>query len=85
MPFKSDKQRRYLYANNPRLAEEFESKAHGGEVVTPGMMKASIKNSMKDMREFSANRAKGRIGNGSRMPHKCVDNQELAMKKFKEN
>jgi|TARA_R110000824_G_scaffold203888_2_gene388583 hypothetical protein len=55
------------------------------EMPSPGMIKASIKNSMKDMREFSANRAKGRIGNGSRMPSKCVSNQQLAMKKFKEN
>ena len=55
------------------------------ETVTPGMIKASIKNSMKDMREFSANRAKGYIGNGSKMPSKCVSNQQLAMKKFKEN
>jgi hypothetical protein len=30
VPFKSEAQRKYLYANNPKLAKEFESK------TTPG-------------------------------------------------
>tara|TARA_R100001082_G_scaffold106966_1_gene80363 strand:+ start:1184 stop:1444 length:261 start_codon:yes stop_codon:yes gene_type:complete len=86
MPFKSDKQRGWMFANKPSMASRWVSeKADGGEVLTPGIIKASIKNSMKDMRQFSANRAKGRIGNGSKMPSKCVSNQQLAMKKFKEN
>lgn len=31
MPFKSKAQRRYLHANNPKLAKEFESKTPKGK------------------------------------------------------
>tara|TARA_R100000005_G_C4915957_1_gene151495 strand:+ start:129 stop:389 length:261 start_codon:yes stop_codon:yes gene_type:complete len=86
MPFKSDKQRRWMFANEPEMARSWVSKkADGGEIVTPGMIKASVRNSMKDLRRFSENRAKGRIGNGSKMPSKCVSNQQLAKQKFKDN
>lgn len=31
MPFKSESQRRYLYANNPKVAKEFASKTPKGK------------------------------------------------------
>ena len=30
MPMKSEKQRKYLWATNPKVAKEFESKTHKG-------------------------------------------------------
>lgn len=45
MPFKSEAQRRYLYATNPRLAKKFSKKTPKGkklpERVTPKEKKAS--------------------------------------------
>ena len=80
MPFKSDKQRKYLYANNPEVAREFSNKGK----ASGGMLKRAIANTVR-MPDLSRLRSGGMVGTGSRMPAKCVSNQQLAMKKFKEH
>jgi hypothetical protein len=41
VPFKSQKQRAYLYANKPKLAKEFESKTPKGAKLPPKVKKKS--------------------------------------------
>jgi len=47
MPFKSEKQRRYLYANNPEIAKRW-SKKYGSKVV--GKKKPTTKKSTRKKR-----------------------------------
>jgi hypothetical protein len=54
MPFKSEKQRRYLWANEPEVALEFEEKASGG------LLKKAIANSM-NLQDYSRMRSGGII------------------------
>lgn len=41
MPFKSEAQRRYMYANEPKLAREFESKTPKGKKLPARVGKKS--------------------------------------------
>jgi len=43
MPFKSEKQRRWMHKNKPKMAEEWEKKYHGKK----GRKKSRKKNSKK--------------------------------------
>ena len=56
MPFKSDKQRKYLYANEPKVAEKFarDSKKDGGV-----MKKHSKKHTTKHMKVMKTAMKKG--------------------------
>jgi len=55
MPFKSEKQRRYLWANEPEVARKFvEEKASGG------LLKKAIANSM-NLQDYSRMRSGGMI------------------------
>ena len=76
MPFKSEKQRRYLWANEPDVARKFsaEPKASGG------MIKKGIANTM-NLSDFSHMRAGGVIGNGSKSPKGVENFQDLMCKK----
>ena len=46
MPFKSDKQRKYLYANEPEVAKEFAMKSPKKSSMGPSMMGQSMDHSM---------------------------------------
>jgi len=65
MPFKSDKQRKYLFAKEPEVARKFadETRASGG------MLKKAIANNTK-LADYSHMRAGGMVSNGSLTP-KC--------------
>tara|TARA_R100000306_G_scaffold50368_1_gene47430 strand:+ start:579 stop:836 length:258 start_codon:yes stop_codon:yes gene_type:complete len=67
MPFKSEKQRRYLFANEPKVARKFvdETRASGG------MLKKAIANNT-NLADYSHMRAGGMVSNGSLTP-KCKD------------
>tara|TARA_R100001132_G_C3183599_1_gene38936 strand:+ start:217 stop:453 length:237 start_codon:yes stop_codon:yes gene_type:complete len=55
MPFKSEKQRRYLWANEPEVARKFvDEKASGG------LLKKAIANSM-NLQDYSRMRSGGMI------------------------
>jgi len=43
MPFKSTKQRAYLYANKPKVAKEFESKTPKGKKLPKKLRKGKKK------------------------------------------
>jgi|TARA_R110000744_G_scaffold256826_2_gene372344 hypothetical protein len=67
MPFKSEEQRKYLFAEEPEVAHKFadETRASGG------MLKKAIANNTK-LADYSHMRAGGMVSNGSLTP-KCKD------------
>ena len=65
MPFKSEKQRRYLFANEPEVARKFADEAR----ASGGMLKKAIANNTK-LADYSHMRAGGLVSNGSLTP-KC--------------
>ena len=75
MPFKSEKQRRYLFANKPKVAKRWTK-----EYTTGGMIKKAIASNTK-LADYSHMRAGGMIGNGSLTPLKVKDFQKQACKK----
>ena len=80
MPFKSDKQRRYLFANEPKVARKFadETRASGG------MVKRALGN-MKRLPDLARMRSGGMVANGSKTPNSVVDFNVALCKKFKDN
>ena len=66
MPFKSEKQRRFLYANKPEVAKKL-SYAGGGSAPSDDMMKRAIRENT-GYKELSHMRAGGMVGNGSPAP-----------------
>ena len=48
MPFKSEAQRKYLYANNPKLAKEFESETTPGANLPQKVKPSKPKTKSKD-------------------------------------
>jgi hypothetical protein len=67
MPFKSEKQRRWMHANKPKMAREWEKHADGGEIPSDDMLKNAIARNTT-LQKFSHMRAGGMIGNGSLTP-----------------
>ena len=70
MPFKSEKQRRWMHANKPGMArhwEKEEKRARGGLVPSDDMMKRAIRENT-GYKELSHMRAGGIVGNGSPAP-----------------
>ena len=76
MPFKSEKQRRYLFANEPEVARKFadETRASGG------MLKKAIANNTK-LADYSHMRAGGMVSNGSLTPLKVEKFQDQVCRK----
>ena len=76
MPFKSEKQRRYLFANEPAVARKFadETRASGG------MLKKAIANNTK-LADYSHMRAGGMVSNGSLTPLKVEKFQDQVCRK----
>ena len=70
MPFRSKKQRAYLYANKPEMAKRWEKEeeyAMGGIVPSEETIKRAIRENT-GYKELSHMRAGGMVGNGSPAP-----------------
>ena len=78
MPFKSDKQRKYLFANDPEVARKFSEKASGG------MLKRAIASTVR-MPDLARLRSGGVIGTGSKLPGSCMDSNTRSLQKFKDS
>tara|TARA_R110001583_G_scaffold160491_1_gene312406 strand:+ start:85 stop:342 length:258 start_codon:yes stop_codon:yes gene_type:complete len=65
MPFKSERQRKYLFAKEPEVAHKFADEAR----ASGGILKKAIANNTK-LSDYSRMRAGGMISNGSLTP-KC--------------
>jgi len=74
MPFKSEKQRRYLWANEPEVARKFvDEKASGG------LLKKAIANSM-NLQDYSRMRSGGMIKTVKKMKGVADSNTALCNK-----
>jgi hypothetical protein len=80
MPFKSDKQRKYLYANKPEVARKIsdEEKASGGA------LKRAIANTVR-FPDLSRLRSGGMLGTGSKLPGSCMDSNTRSLQKFRDS
>ena len=80
MPFKSEKQRRYLFANEPEVARKFadETRASGG------MIRKSLGNMMR-LPDLARMRSGGMVANGSKTPNGVVDSNVALCNKFRDN
>ena len=76
MPFKSEKQRRYLFANEPEVARKFadETRASGG------MIKKALGNAMR-LPDLARMRSGGMVSNGSLTPLKVEKFQDQVCRK----
>tara|TARA_R110000737_G_C14231352_1_gene422957 strand:+ start:230 stop:475 length:246 start_codon:yes stop_codon:yes gene_type:complete len=76
MPFKSEKQRRYLFANKPEVARKFanETRASGG------IIKKSLSNMMR-LPDLARMRSGGMVSNGSLTPLKVEKFQDQVCRK----
>jgi hypothetical protein len=83
MPFKSEKQRRYLWANEPEVARDWTDKHAGG-----GMIKKAIINSLSEkpsLQNYAKMRSGGLIGNGSLTPGKVRSFKAQCKNKFRDS
>jgi len=80
MPFKSEKQRKYLFANEPKVAREFADEARS----SGGMMKKALSNAMR-LPDLARMRSGGMIANGSKRPKGVVDSNVALCNKFRDN
>tara|TARA_R110000751_G_scaffold10026_1_gene37085 strand:- start:188 stop:430 length:243 start_codon:yes stop_codon:yes gene_type:complete len=80
MPFRSEKQRKYLFAKEPEVARKFadDSKASGGTI------KKALGNAMR-LPDLARMRSGGMIANGSKTPKGVVDSNAALCKKFRDN
>ena len=76
MPFKSEKQRRYLWAKEPEVARKFadETRASGG------MIKKALGNAMR-LPDLARMRSGGMVSNGSLTPLKVEKFQDQVCRK----
>ena len=76
MPFKSEKQRRYLFANEPEVARKFadETRASGG------IVKRALGNAMR-LPDLACMRSGGMVSNGSLTPLKVEKFQDQVCRK----
>ena len=80
MPVKSEKQRRYLWAKEPKVARKFadETRASGG------MIKKSLGNMMR-LPDLARMRSGGMVANGSKTPNGVVDSNVALCNKFRDS
>tara|TARA_R110000751_G_scaffold178768_1_gene284956 strand:+ start:237 stop:476 length:240 start_codon:yes stop_codon:yes gene_type:complete len=74
MPFESEKQRRYLYANEPDVAKKFKDDSR----ATRGMLKKAIASSM-DLQDYARMRSGGLISTSKKV--KGVPDFNTALRK----
>ena len=79
MPFKSEKQRKFLYANKPEVAKKL-SYADGGSVPSTSVLEDAIRRNTT-LQGLSHLRAGGMVGTGSKRPKNCRDFQALMHEK----
>ena len=82
MPFKSDKQRKWMFANEPERAREWarkeQNKAIGGLVKNEFAKEGSLQ-------DFAEMRSGGLIGNGSLTPGKVRSFKARCKNKFRDS
>ena len=79
MPFKSDKQRRYLFANEPEIAKQWTK-----DYASGGMIKKAIGNMMR-LPDLARMRSGGMVGNGSKTPSGVVNSNTALCNKFRDS
>ncbi len=79
MPFKSEKQRRFLHANEPEVARKWEKGYASG-----GMLKKAVANNMK-LQDYARLRSGGVIRNGTLTPGSVKTSDELCKQKFRDS
>ena len=77
MPFKSEKQRRYLYATKPEIAEKLEYRSGG-------MIKKALSNVIR-LPDLARMRSGGMVGNGSKTPSGVVNSNTALCNKFRDS
>jgi len=80
MPFKSEKQRKYMFAKEPEVARKFadETRASGG------IIKKALGNAMR-LPDLARMRSGGMVADGSKTPNGVVDSNVALCKKFRDN
>ena len=88
MPFKSEKQRRWMHANKPGMARRWEEEeggyAGGGPIPSDKIIKRAIRGST-GYKELSRMRAGGIVGNGSLTPPGVESFDDQVRRKCKES
>ena len=81
MPFKSEKQRRYMFANEKTrpTAEKW-----GKEYRSGGMIKKALSNVIR-LPDLSRMRSGGMVGNGSKTPRGVVNSNTALCNKFRDS
>ena len=79
MPFKSEKQRKWMHTNKPEMAKRWEKGYASG-----GMIKKAIGNMMR-LPDLARMRSGGMITNGSKRPKGVVNSNIALCNKFRDS
>jgi hypothetical protein len=79
MPFKSEKQRKWMFANKPEMAKQWSK-----DYATGGMVKKAIGNVMR-LPDLARMRSGGMISNGSKTPKGVVNYKIASCNKFRDS
>ena len=86
MPFKSEKQRRFLWATEPGVARKWEKEDDEQRYVSGGMVKLALKNSMaKNTQKLSDLTSRGMVKTGSLTPGKGGTFKKQCEVKFRDS
>tara|TARA_R110002020_G_scaffold184020_1_gene380730 strand:+ start:495 stop:755 length:261 start_codon:yes stop_codon:yes gene_type:complete len=86
MPFKSEKQRRFLWANEPGIARKWEKEDDEQRYVSGGMVKLALRNSMaKNTQKLSDLTSRGMVKTGSLTPGKVGTFKKQCEVKFRDS
>ena len=77
MPFKSEKQRRYMFANEPEIAKNWVEK-----YATGGMKRKSVRAMLTKPQSLSRMAAGGMVKRGTLIPGDTSEYQKSVCKKF---
>ena len=79
MPFKSEKQRRYMFANEEPIAKKWDKEYRSG-----GMIKRALGNVIR-LPDLARMRSGGMVGNGSKTPRGVVNSNTALCNKFRDS
>jgi hypothetical protein len=87
MPFKSEKQRKFLWANEPGIARNWAAETDEERYVSGGMVKMALKNSVaKNTQKLSDLTRRGMVKTGSKdVGGKVQQAKTLQCNKFRDN